>query len=171
MIFNKERLNENKYECTVRKINCRRSTFITTNIYGYNEVKSVLFILFSKPRWKDYFKFKNQHKFWFRCKMEMLLFCCPYGISMRFGIRCNLFFFFFDERETRSRYHLGVHRVNPCAYAIVRRPHIGEVTRTRQARCDELDLEVKLLAFTGKGFWTWDIQHGSPNPEPLATNE
>ncbi|KAG5601341.1 hypothetical protein H5410_032711 [Solanum commersonii] len=32
--------------------------------------------------------------------------------------------------------------------------HIGEVARTRQARCDKLDPEGKSLAFAGKGFRT-----------------
>ncbi|KAG5579502.1 hypothetical protein H5410_050129 [Solanum commersonii] len=43
--------------------------------------------------------------------------------------------------------------------------HIGEVTHTRQARCDELDPEGKPLAFAGKGFEleTSNMKVPSPN--------
>ncbi|KAH0766539.1 hypothetical protein KY285_002410 [Solanum tuberosum] len=36
--------------------------------------------------------------------------------------------------------------------------HIGEVNRTRQAWCDELDPEGKPLAFAGKGLFCWSSQ-------------
>lgn len=62
---------------------------------------------------------------------------------------------FLITRETRNRYPLG-NRVEPPLQCDSSQTinHTGEVTNTRQARCNELDLKGKPLAFTGKGFQT-----------------
>ena len=57
-------------------------------------------------------------------------------------------------RETRSLYLLGAHKVKLPLLCNMLENHTGEVTRTRLARCDELDQEGKPLAFSGKGFRT-----------------
>lgn len=56
---------------------------------------------------------------------------------------------------------------NRRSYAIACN-HIGDVTCTRQAQCDELDLEGKPFVFTDKGFQTWDLQYRSFNSKPLG---
>lgn len=64
-------------------------------------------------------------------------------------------------RGIRSRYPLGAFRV----YAIAHN-HTGEVTCTREARCDELDPKGKPFAFAGNGFRkleTSNIEVSSPN--------
>lgn len=83
----------------------------------------------------------------------------------RFKSKILIFFY----KRNRSRYPFGCAQDKTPAPMLAN--HIGEITSTRQVRCDELDPKGKPLIFSSKGFRTWDLQYGSPKPKSLGHPE